>query len=177
LYAPFDPATERGLRGDPGPTMPQGVATVDLSRVEPFEICSIASFSITKLFLSLLLISTLAIPAFAQAADIQTIAADDPSADQDVQASSPAPSRTEGQPPEVTPDAQDKAGEWERVFNAYNEKLDEYDQWVNTCDRLSSGHGDIKAACDRIVKGLGQEVTTLWIRLQTLEPTPPGTTD
>jgi len=157
--------------------MPQGVATVDLSRIEPFKICSIASFSITKLFLSLLLISTLATPAFTEAADIQTIAADDPSADQDVQASSPLSSPPERRSAEVTPDAQDKPAEWERVFNAYSEKLDEYDQWVNTCDRLSSGHGDIKAACDRIVKGLGEEITTLWIRLQTLEPTPPGMAD
>jgi hypothetical protein len=157
--------------------MPQGVATVDLSRVESFKICSIAALSITKLFLSLLLISALATPAFAEAADIQTIAAGDPSADQDVHVSPPAPSQGQGQFPEVTPDAHDKSGEWERVFNAYNEKLDEYDQWVNTCDRLSSDHGDIKAACDRIVKGLGQEVTALRIRLQTLEPTLPGTTD
>jgi predicted lipid-binding transport protein (Tim44 family) len=157
--------------------MPQGVATVDLSRIEPFKICSIASFSITKLFLSLLLISTLATAAFAEAADIQTIAADDPSADQDVHASSPAPSRTEGQPSEVTHDAQDKAGEWETVFNAYSEKLDQYDLWVNTCGYLNSDLGDAKAACDRIVKGLGEEIAKLWIRLQTLEPTPPGMAD
>ena len=143
--------------------MPQGVATVDLSRVESFKICSIAALSITKLFLSLLLISALATPAFVKAADIQT--------------PSPAPSQGEGQPPEVTPDAQDRAGEWERVFNAYSEKLDQYDLWANTCGYLNSDLGDAKAACDRIVKGLGEEITALRIRLQTLEPTPPGMAD